>query len=62
VPLRRIVLVCNLYNPLLRDFVRPFLGCGAAIPPLQVPGNPMTLGNMRELEVHRLIASCLNPA
>jgi hypothetical protein len=26
------------------------------------PGPPMTLGNMRELGVQRLIASCLNDA
>jgi hypothetical protein len=25
------------------------------------PGPPMTLGNMRELGVHRLLVSCLNP-
>jgi hypothetical protein len=28
----------------------------------QPPGPPMTLGNMRELGVQRLIASCLNDA
>ena len=28
----------------------------------QPPGPPMTLGNMRQLGVQRLIASCLNPA
>ena len=27
-----------------------------------MPGPPMTLGNMRELGVQRLIASCLNDA
>jgi hypothetical protein len=26
------------------------------------PGPPMTLGNMRELGVQRLVASCLNDA
>ena len=30
--------------------------------PKQPPGPPMTLGNMRHLGVHRLIAYCLNPA
>ena len=29
--------------------------------PKQPPGPPMTLGNMRELGVHRLLVSCLNP-
>jgi hypothetical protein len=28
----------------------------------QPPGPPMTLGNMRELGVQRLVASCLNDA
>ena len=28
----------------------------------QPAGPPMTLGNMRELGVHRLVASCLNDA
>ena len=28
--------------------------------PKQPPGPPMTLGNMRELSVQNLIASCLN--
>jgi hypothetical protein len=28
----------------------------------QPAGPPMTLGNMRDLGVQRLIASCLNPA
>ena len=28
--------------------------------PKQPPGDPMTLGNMRELGVQNLIASCLN--
>jgi hypothetical protein len=28
--------------------------------PKQAVGPPMTLGNMRQLGVHRLIASCLN--
>jgi hypothetical protein len=28
----------------------------------QPPGPPMTLGNMRKLGVHRLVASCLNDA
>jgi hypothetical protein len=26
------------------------------------PGEPMTLGNMRHLGVHRLVARCLNPS
>jgi hypothetical protein len=26
------------------------------------PGEPMTLGNMRHLGVHRLVAHCLNDA
>jgi hypothetical protein len=30
--------------------------------PKHPPGPPMTLGNMRELGVPRLIASCLNDA
>jgi hypothetical protein len=30
--------------------------------PKQSPGEPMTLGNMRELGVQRLVASCLNDA
>jgi hypothetical protein len=30
--------------------------------PRQPAGPPMTLGNMRELGVQRLIASCLNDA
>jgi hypothetical protein len=30
--------------------------------PKHPPGDPMTLGNMRELGVARLIASCLNEA
>jgi Zn ribbon nucleic-acid-binding protein len=30
--------------------------------PKQPAGPPMTLGNMRDLGVQRLIASCLNPA
>jgi hypothetical protein len=30
--------------------------------PKHPPGDPMTLGNMRELGVKRLIASCLNDA
>jgi transposase len=30
--------------------------------PKRPPGPPMTLGNMRELGVARLIASCLNDA
>jgi hypothetical protein len=30
--------------------------------PKQPPGPPMTLGNMRELGVQRLIASCFNDA
>ena len=29
--------------------------------PKQPPGPPMTLGNMRELGVRRLLVSCLNP-
>jgi hypothetical protein len=33
-----------------------------AAKPKQPPGEPMTLGNMRELGVPRLIASCLNDA
>jgi hypothetical protein len=28
----------------------------------QPPGPPMTLGNMRHLGVHRLVACCLNPS
>jgi hypothetical protein len=30
--------------------------------PKHLPGPPMTLGNIRELGVQRLIASCLNDA
>ena len=30
--------------------------------PKQPPGPPITLGNMRELGVQRLVAHCLNPA
>ncbi|MGB7835942.1 MAG: hypothetical protein WBL84_27455 [Xanthobacteraceae bacterium] len=30
--------------------------------PKHPPGDPMTLGNMRELCVQRLVASCLNDA
>ena len=30
--------------------------------PKHPPGPPMTLGNMRELGVQQLIASCLNDA
>jgi len=30
--------------------------------PKNPPGEPMTLGNMRHLGVHRLIASCLQDA
>ena len=30
--------------------------------PKHPPGPPMTLGNMRDLGVHRLVASCLNDA
>jgi hypothetical protein len=39
--------------------------CGAKIGAMakqkQPPGSPMTLGNMRELGVRRLIASCSSP-
>jgi hypothetical protein len=30
--------------------------------PKQSPGEPMTLGNMRQLGVQRLVATCLNDA
>jgi hypothetical protein len=32
------------------------------VKPKHPPGEPMTLGNMRQLGVQRLIASCLNPS
>jgi hypothetical protein len=32
------------------------------VKPKQPPGSPMTLGNMREPGVQRLVASCLNDA
>jgi hypothetical protein len=32
------------------------------VKPRHPPGDPMTLGNMRKLGVHHLIASCLNEA
>jgi hypothetical protein len=35
---------------------------GRLIKPKFEPGPPMTLGNMRELGVHHLIACCLNDA
>ena len=32
------------------------------VKPKQPPGEPMTLGNMRHLRVHHLVATCLNDA
>jgi hypothetical protein len=32
------------------------------VKPKQPPGAPMTLGNMRHLGVHRLVATCLSDA
>jgi hypothetical protein len=30
--------------------------------PQHPPGDPMTLGNMRQLGVQRLVSNCLNPS